>query len=80
MHDELAVGPSRPQEAIYPAIDLDARIIKVRARGVVSNRAASVAVELTLEGDKEKIAAPRGRGPGLHSVGRALSSSLSLRA
>ena len=46
VHDELAVWPSRPHQATCPALELDARITEVRARGVVSNKAASVAVEL----------------------------------
>jgi putative transposase len=55
VHDELAAWQSRPLEAIYAVIWLDALIVRVRDQGVVRNKAAYVAIGPTLEGPKEVL-------------------------
>ena len=41
---EVAEGQSRPLEAFYPVIDLDALVVKIRDGAHVANRAAHIAV------------------------------------
>jgi putative transposase len=55
VREELNDWQSRPLEAVYPVIWLDALVVKVRDQGVVRNRAAHVAIGLTLEGHKQVL-------------------------
>src|SRR5262249_26046971 len=55
VHDELSAWQNRPLESIYAVIWLDALVIKVRDQGVVQNKAAHVAIGLTLDGRKEVL-------------------------
>lgn len=53
--DELKAWRSRPLEAIYPVVILDAVILKVREKGQVRNRSAYVALGVNLEGYKDVL-------------------------
>jgi putative transposase len=55
VHDELNAWQNRPLDAMYTVIWLDALVLKVRDQGVVQNKAAHVAIGLTLEGRKEVL-------------------------
>jgi putative transposase len=55
VHEELRAWQSRPLEAVYAVVWLDALIVKVRDQGVVQNKAAYVAIGQTLEGRKEVL-------------------------
>jgi putative transposase len=55
VRDELNEWQSRPLDAVYPVIWLDALVVKVRDGGVVRNKAAHLAIGLTLEGRKEVL-------------------------
>ena len=46
---------SRPLEAIYPMVYLDALMVKMRHEGRVENRAVYVAIGVTLAGTKEVL-------------------------
>lgn len=50
--DEVAEWQSRPLEAFYPVIYLDALVVKVRDGAHVANRAAHVAVGVDMDGVK----------------------------
>lgn len=53
--EELNEWQNRPLDGVYPVIWLDALVIKVRDQGLVRNKAAHLAVGLTLEGRKEVL-------------------------
>jgi putative transposase len=53
--DELTAWQTRPLEARYAVIWLDALVIKVRDQGIVQNKSAFVAIGLTMEGRKEVL-------------------------
>jgi putative transposase len=55
VRDELVAWQNRPLEAMYAVLWLDALVLKVRDQGVVQNKAAYVAIGLTLEGRKEVL-------------------------
>src|SRR5262245_33367101 len=55
VHDKLNAWQNRPLDAVYAVIWLDALVIKVRDQGVVKNRAAHIAIGMTLEGRKEVL-------------------------
>ena len=55
VHDELNAWQNRPLDAMYTVIWLDALVLKVRDHGVVQNKAAHIAIGLTLEGRKEVL-------------------------
>lgn len=55
VYDELHAWQNRPLESMYAVIWLDALVIKVRDQGVVQNKAAHIAIGLTLEGRKEVL-------------------------
>ena len=50
--DELREWQSRPLDAVYPIVYIDALVIKVRTQGVVTNRPAYLAVGVDVEGRK----------------------------
>jgi putative transposase len=53
--EEVTEWQSRPLDPVYPVIWLDALVVKVRDGGVVRNKAAYIAIGLTLEGRKEVL-------------------------
>lgn len=55
VYAEVNDWQNRPLEPVYPVIWLDALVIKVRDQGLVRNKAAYLAIGLTLEGRKEVL-------------------------
>jgi putative transposase len=53
--EEVKAWQSRPLEAVYPIVYLDALYVKMRHEGRVENRAVYVAMGVTLEGKKEVL-------------------------
>lgn len=51
--EELRAWRSRPLEAVYPIVYLDALVIKVRENGTVHNKSLYLAIGYNLEGQKE---------------------------
>ncbi len=51
--DDVKAWRTRPLEAIYPIVYLDAIVIKVRDEGVVQNKAVHVAIGVTAHGTRE---------------------------
>jgi putative transposase len=53
--EEVRAWQTRPLDAIYPIVYLDALVVKMRAEGRVENRAVYVAIGITLDGQKEVL-------------------------
>jgi putative transposase len=53
--EEARAWQSRPLEAIYPILYLDALMVKMRHEGRAENRAVFVGIGVTLEGSKEVL-------------------------
>ncbi len=53
--EEIKAWQSRPLDAIYPIVYLDALVVKMRTEGRVENRAVYVAIGVTLAGMKEVL-------------------------
>jgi putative transposase len=53
--EEVRAWQSRPLDALYPIVYLDALMIKMRENGMVQNRAVYVALGVTREGQKEVL-------------------------
>ena len=53
--DEVKAWQSRPLDAVYPIVYLDALMVKMRSEGRVENRAVYVAIGITMEGQKEVL-------------------------
>jgi putative transposase len=53
--EEVRTWQSRPLEAVYPILYLDALVVKMRHEGRVENRAVFVAIGVTLAGQKEVL-------------------------
>jgi putative transposase len=53
--EEVRGWQSRPLEALYPIVYLDALMVKMRHEGQVKNRAVHVAIAINLEGEKEVL-------------------------
>ncbi len=53
--EEVKAWQSRPLEAIYPIVYLDALMVKMRHEGRVENRAVFVGIGVNLEGGKEVL-------------------------
>jgi putative transposase len=53
--EEVRTWQSRPLEAVYPILYLDALVVKMRHEGRVENRAVFVAMGVTLAGQKEVL-------------------------
>src|ERR1700758_1466993 len=53
--EEVKAWQTRPLDAIYPIVYLDALVVKMRTEGRVENRAVYVAVGITLSGQKEVL-------------------------
>ena len=55
VNDEVALWQSRPVDAVYPILYIDALRIKIRDAGVVANKAAHLVVGVDLEGRKQVL-------------------------
>src|SRR6185369_16281961 len=53
--EELKAWQSRPLEALYPILFLDALYVKIRHEGRIENRAVYVAIGIDMEGRKEVL-------------------------
>jgi len=53
--DEVKAWQSRPLDAVYAIVYLDALVVKMRSEGRVENRAVYVAIGVTLDGGKEVL-------------------------
>ena len=53
--DEVKAWQSRPLDAIYPIVILDALVIKIRDGGAVRNKSAYLAMGINLDGQKELL-------------------------
>jgi len=53
--EEVKAWQSRPLDAIYPIVYLDALVVKMRTDGRVENRAVYVAIGVSLSGQKEVL-------------------------
>jgi putative transposase len=53
--DEVAAWQSRPLDAVWPVLFLDALVIKVRDQGVVKNKSAYLALGVGVDGQKEVL-------------------------
>src|SRR4051794_23980706 len=55
VQDEVRTWQSRPLEAVYPIVYLDALYVRMRDNGHVQNRAVYIAIGVTMEGVKEVL-------------------------
>jgi putative transposase len=62
--EQAKAWQSRPLDAFYPVIFLDALFVKMRHEGRVENRAVFVALGINLEGQKEVLGLWTGAGEG----------------
>jgi len=53
--EEVKAWQSRPLDAIYPIVYLDALVVKMRSDGRVENRAVYVAIGISMAGQKEVL-------------------------
>lgn len=53
--DELNAWQSRPLDAVYPIVYLDALMVKIRDQGVVENKAIYIVVGVDMEGRKDVL-------------------------
>jgi putative transposase len=53
--EEVKAWQSRPLDALYPLVYLDARMVKIRIRGKVETRAVHMATGITLGGQKDVL-------------------------
>src|SRR5437764_15313591 len=53
--EEVKSWQSRPLDAVYPIVYLDALVVKIRDAGHVRNRAIYVAIGVNLKGNKEVL-------------------------
>ena len=53
--EEVKAWQSRPLDAVYPVVYLDALVVKMRSDGRVENRAVYVAISITVAGMKEVL-------------------------
>jgi len=53
--EEVRAWQSRPLDAVYPIVYLDALMVKMRDNGQVANRAVYVAIGITMEGKKDVL-------------------------
>src|SRR5271155_4189432 len=53
--DEVKTWQSRPLDAVYPIVYLDALVVKMRTEGRVENRAVHVAIGIGMDGNKEVL-------------------------
>ena len=53
--DEVLSWPSRPLDAVYPILFLDALFVKIRDSGTIRNKAVHLALCVNLNGDKKLL-------------------------
>jgi putative transposase len=53
--EDVVAWQSRPLDAIYPIVYLDALVVKVRDQGVVTNKSVYLALGVTMRGTKEVL-------------------------
>ena len=53
--EEVKTWQSRPLDAVYPIVYLDALVVKIRDAGHVRNRAIYVAIGVNMKGNKEVL-------------------------
>jgi putative transposase len=53
--EEVRGWQSRPLDAVYPIVYLDALVVKMREQGQVQNRAVYVAIGINMQGHKEVL-------------------------
>ena len=53
--EEVKAWQSRPLDAVYPIVYLDALVVKMRSEGRVENRAVHVAIGIGMDGNKEVL-------------------------
>jgi putative transposase len=53
--EEVKAWQSRPLDAVYPIVYLDALVVKMRTEGRVENRAVLVAIGIGMDGNKEVL-------------------------
>ena len=53
--DEVKAWQSRPLEAVYPIVYLDALFVSIRDGGTVTKKAVYIALGMTLDGDREVL-------------------------
>ena len=53
--EEVRAWQSRPLDAVYPIVYLDALVVKMRDQGQVQNRAVYVAIGINMQGHKEVL-------------------------
>jgi putative transposase len=53
--EEVKAWQTRPLDAIYPIVYLDALVVKMRSEGRVENRAVYVAIGISMEGQKKVL-------------------------
>jgi putative transposase len=53
--EEVRAWQSRPLDAVYPILYLDALVVKIRDEGQVQNRAVYVAIGINMQGQKEVL-------------------------
>ena len=62
--EEVKSWQSRPLDAVYPIVYLDALVVKIRDNGQVRNRAIYVAIGVNMEGIKEVLGLWAGQAEG----------------
>jgi putative transposase len=55
VHEEIVGWQTRPVDAVYPILYIDALVVKIREGGVVDNRAAHLVVGVDMEGFKHVL-------------------------
>jgi putative transposase len=53
--EEVKIWQSRPLDAVYPIVYLDALVVKIRETGHVSNKAIYVVIGVNMQGNKEVL-------------------------
>ena len=62
--EEVKSWQSRPLDAVYPIVYLDALVVKIRESGHVRNRAVYVAIGVNMQGSKEVLGLWAGQAEG----------------
>ena len=67
--EEVKSWQSRPLDAVYPIVYLDALVVKIREAGQVRNKAIYVAIGVNMQGNKEVLGLWAGTGGNNNSEG-----------
>src|SRR5258708_1009172 len=65
--EEITAWQTRPLDAVYPIVYIDALVVKVRDGGTAGNKAAHLAIGVDIDGDQHPLGWPPGTGPGSSS-------------